>query len=366
MVYLDYNATTPVLPEVFEVMKPFFCEHWANPSSPYLFAKESSDAIEEARQHVAQLIGAQPEEIFFTSCATESNQTILHGTAGKVATSAVEHSSILEFLKNRGDALFIPVNSEGLLDLERLDSDLSKGQVALASFIWANNETGVISPIQEIAAICDKHGVSLHSDAVQAAGKVVIDVAHTTVNYLSLNAHKIYGPKGVGAVYIRKGSPYKPLLIGSQERTRRGGTEAVPLIVGFGKAAEMARTDLDKRSHLSSQIRDKLEQAVLKNIPGAYINGSRDNRLPNTLNIGFPSIDSDMIVQLLGKRGIMVSNGSACKSQAITPSHVLIAMGKSHEAASEALRFSVSHLTKETEIDTAVSTLKELVESFSS
>lgn len=351
MVYVDFNATTPVLPEVLDTMHPFFFGQWANPSSPYPFAREAADSIEKARVQVAMLIGAQPEEILFTSCATESNQTVLYGGAGTIATSTVEHSSINEFLKGRDDVLFIPVDSKGLLDLNKLDSVLSEKQVGLVSVIWANNETGVISPIHEIAELCKKHSVLFHSDAVQAAGKINIDVDAMGVDFLSLSAHKIYGPKGIGALYIRDGSPFKPLLVGAQENGRRGGTESVPLIVGFSKAAELATTELVQRASQTAQVRDLLEQNILKNCPDSTVNGSTEHRLPNTTNIHFPGVDSDMLVQLLGKQGVMVSSGSACKSSAITPSHVLQAMGQPYEKAGEAIRFSVSHLTTEQEIN---------------
>ena len=361
MIYLDYNATTPVLPEIMDSMLPYFTEHWANPSGIYPFSKNPSSAIDTARHQVASLIGAAPEEILFTSGATESNQSILYGASGRILTSTVEHSSIHEFDKNHEQITLVPVNSTGHLDLEHLTCELDKGGVSLVSCIWANNETGVISPIDKVAELCEKHEVPVHSDAVQAAGKVNIDVTSTLVSYLSLSAHKIYGPKGIGALYIRKGSPYYPLLIGSQENARRGGTEPVPLIVGFGKAAQLAKTELEMRMRVTASMRDSLEQSIFREIPGAYLNGNREHRLPNTLNIGFSSVDSDMIIQLMGKQNVMLSNGSACKSQAITPSHVLTAMGRSHEAATEALRFSVSHLTTEAEIDATVSILKEVV-----
>ncbi len=363
MIYLDYNATTPVLPEVRESMLPFFCELWGNPSNPYPFAKKAADAIEEARAHIALLIGAQPEEIVFTSCATESNQTILYGTGGEIAASTVEHSSINKFLKRRETAHSIPVDSSGRLDLEALNYILGKLQIKLVSVIWANNETGVISPVEEIAELCKKYGVLFLSDAVQAAGKIEIDVEQVGIDYLSISAHKIYGPKGIGALYVREGSSYKPLLVGSQERGLRGGTESVPLIVGFGKAAELAKKNLTTRADHTREIRNLLEQRVLQEIPCAMINGDTKYRLPNTTNIGLRGIDSEILVQLMGNQGIMISNGSACKSSAITPSHVLQSMGKSHEEASEAVRFSVSHLTTEQDIDAMLEALKTVVAS---
>jgi cysteine desulfurase len=363
MIYLDYNATTPVLREVLEAMIPFFCEQWANPSAPYLFAKKAADAIEEARSHVAMLIGAQPNEIAFTSCATESNQTILHGTDGEVVISTVEHSSISEFLKGRNNGHLVPVDAGGRLDLEVLDSILGKRQIKLVSVIWANNETGVISPIEGIAESCRNHSVLFHSDAVQAVGKIAVNVEQAGVDYLSLGAHKIYGPKGIGALYVREGSPYKPLLVGSQERGLRGGTESVPLIIGFGKAAELAKNQLNTRMNHTKQMRDILENSILRQIPDTYLNGDKTGRLPNTANIGFKGIDSDTFIQLLSNQGVMVSNGSACKANAITPSHVMTAMGKTHDEANEAIRFSLSHLTQENDIYSTLSILKTLAES---
>jgi len=281
---MDYNATAPALPEILEVMLPFFSEEWANPSTSYPFAKRTSDAIEEARGHVAQLIGAQPKEIVFTSCATESNQTVLSGATGAIAASAVEHSSINDFLKGRNNFHSIPVDSKGRLSLEMLDSILEVEEVALVSVIWANNETGVISPVHEIAELCKKRGVLFHSDAVQAAGKIPINVGQIGLDYLSLSAHKIYGSKGIGALYVREGAPCRPLLVGSQENSRRGGTEAVPLIVGFGKAAELASKGMNERMKTAREMRDLLENGILQIIPEAYLNGSKDNRLSNTSN----------------------------------------------------------------------------------
>lgn len=368
MIYLDYNATTPVTVEVFEAMKPYFCEEWANPSSPYAFSARPSAAIEKARNQVASLIGALPEEIIFTSCATESNQTILQSLLANsdqqiIVTSAVEHNSILEPLKDLANIHILSVNQAGLIDLNELEMICSRQRVALVSIIWANNETGVISDIQAVAEICRKYNILLHTDTVQATGKLSLDVRETPIDYLSLSSHKIYGPKGVGATYVRTGAPYKPMITGSQEQARRGGTEAVPLIVGFGEAAEIAAKSLAERITHTKKLRDLFEQNIQQQIPGTYINGSREHRLTNTTNIGFRGIDSDMIIQLLSHQGIMVSNGSACTSSALTPSHVLLAMGRSYEEANEAIRFSVSHLTKEADIHTTVEILRDIVNS---
>lgn len=361
MIYLDYNATTPILPEVRDAMLPALEEHWGNPSGAYPFSKEAENTVEVARSHVARLIDTRPENIVFTSCATESNQTILHGCTGRIATSSVEHSSIHDFLKERDGNSIVPVDLNGRLDLSKLDTILSHGQTKLVSVIWANNETGVISPIQEIARLCKKHDVLFHSDAVQAVGKIDISVERINVDYLSLSAHKIYGPKGIGALYVRDGAPYKPLLVGSQENGRRGGTESVPLIAGLGKAAELARQELNVRTIQVKKMRDLLEHSILQQISDTSVNGDKNNRLPNTTNIRFKNIDSDMLVQLMGSNGIMAANGSACKSSAITPSHVLIAMGRKYNEADEAIRFSLSHLTNESNVHATIDAIKNII-----
>ena len=361
MYYFDYNATTPVLPEVFEALKPYFCEKWGNPSASYSFGDIAAEAVEEARSQVAGLIGAQSDEIFFTSCATESNQTIVNGTGGCILCSTVEHSSINDLVKVREAALLVSVNELGELDLDQLDLYLTLHDVKLVSVMWANNETGVISPVAEIARLCRAHDVLFHSDAVQAAGKVSVDVSEIDVDYLSLSAHKIYGPKGIGALYVRDGSPFKSMLMGSQEKSKRGGTESVPLVVGFGKAAAIAKKEMSERVDASKAMRDMLECGILEQVPGAYVNGATDRRLPNTSNIGFRGHDSDILIKLLERQDVMVSTGSACKSSAITPSHVLTAMGRSHDDANEAIRFSVSHLTTKAEVDHVVSTIAEVV-----
>ncbi len=362
MIYLDYNATTPILPTVLEEMLPYFTEHWGNASSPYSFSNPVAKAISTSREKVANLIGAQPKEIFFTSSATESNQTILNMYGPSVIASSTEHSSTHEMIQKLGGG-HIPVNTQGIIDLTSLAEQIASKRPKLVSVIWANNETGVISPVTDVADICANNGVFFHTDAVQAAGKVAIDVKKIGVDYLTLSAHKIFGPKGIGVLYVKEGAPFESLIMGPQELKRRGGTESVPLIVGFGKAAELAHNDLAIRSCKSKSMRDKLEEAIFDCIDGVYLNGNKDDRLPNTLNVGIPDVDSDMLVQLLSSQGIMVSSGSACKSQAITPSHVLLAMGRSHKEANEGIRFSVSHLTTENEINTLISSLKLILQS---
>ena len=370
MIYLDYNATTPVLPEVLEAMLPYFNTKWGNPSSPYLFSKAPSEAIFRARVQVADLIGAQPNEIVFTSCATESNQTALyngwhHTPNKKVLMSAVEHSSIIEYQKSYSAAKSHSVNvdDKGFVDLDQLSSYCSQGNISMVSVMWANNETGVVSQIDEISDICQKYDVLFHTDAAQAAGKVIIDLGKTKIDYLSLSSHKFFGPKGIGALYIRHGTTYNPLLIGQQQSGLRGGTEPVAQIVGMGKAAEVAKKLISSHSSKNEKLRNFLEKKILNEIPDSYLNGCLESRLPNTLNISFKGIDANSLVLMLSKQGIYVSNGSACHSSTISPSHVLIAMGKSYEYSNSAIRFSLSHLNKEAEIDEAVCILAKLTKS---
>ncbi len=372
MIYLDHNATTPIAPEVVEAMMPYFTEDWGNPSSSYRFGSKLKTVIEDARAQVAELINAKPRELIFTSCATESNNAAIHAALKAkpekrhIVTSAVEHSSVLNYcraMEAEGyQVTYLPVDREGLLNIADLENAIID-QTAVVSLMWANNETGVLFPVEQIAKVCKARDVLYHCDAVQAAGKLEVDVQLLQADYLSLSAHKIYGPKGTGALFVREESPYNPLLIGSQENGRRGGTEAVPLIAGFGVAAELAKTRLHNRITPVKQIRDQLEHRILEVCPEAIVNGSLEYRLPNTTNISFQGIDSETLVHLLGKKGVMVSNGSACNSSAITPSHVILAMGVPYSAADEAIRFSLSHLTTTADIEGALEILTAVIES---
>ena len=368
MIYLDYNATTPVLPKVFEAMRPYFCDEWGNPSSAYRFGSRLKTIIGAAREQVAHLIGALPDEILFTSCATESNNAAVlavlksNPTKRHIVTSAVEHSSVLNYcqaLEKEGYRVtYLPVNQDGSLNLTDLENALNE-QTALVSLMWANNETGVLFPVEKIAEVCQAKGVPFHCDAVQAVGKVPIDVARVHVDYLTISAHKIFGPKGVGALFIRRNVLFSPMLLGGhQENERRGGTENVPLLVGFGRAVDLVREEFSERAEKCLILRDYLEKAILSHVPKTSINGCRHNRITNTSNIQFSGIDSDALVTFLDVRGICVSSGSACISNAIAPSHVILAMTGSVEKAKQSIRFSISHLTTHSEVNSVVNELK--------
>jgi cysteine desulfurase len=336
MIYLDYNATTPVLPEVFEAMTPYLTSEWGNPSSTYKFGSKLKGVIETARAHVAELIGARAMEIIFTSCATESNNTAIHAALKAnsqkrhIVTSSVEHSSVLNYciaLEKEGYQITrLPVDREGLLKLADLENAITE-ETAVVSLMWANNETGVLFPVNEIAEICRSRGVLYHCDAVQAVGKVEIDLRNIQVDYLSLTGHKIHAPKGIGALYVRHKVPFAPLIYGGhQESNRRGGTESVPLIVSIGKAAELARKRLPRYDKKVRPLRDALEDGILSSIPNTELNGHRTQRLANTTNITFHGIESEALLILLDQEGICASSGSACLADSEEPSHVIKAM----------------------------------------
>ncbi|MFA6547232.1 MAG: aminotransferase class V-fold PLP-dependent enzyme, partial [Limisphaerales bacterium] len=335
--YFDNNATTRVAPEVLTAMTPFFTERWGNASSAYSFGNEVVKDIDLAREKVAALIGADPREIIFTSCGTESNITALHSAMitqpGRrhVLTTAVEHSANIkfgEYLRRRGyDVTFLPVESDGSLDLHMLEKSI-RPDTAIVSVMWANNETGVLFPLEEIAAICRSRGVLYHTDAVQVPGKLRMDVDELGVDFLSLSAHKLHAPKGVGLLYCRYTAPYHSYIIGGgQEKGRRGGTENVPYIVGFGRAAELALASIQDENTRIRALRDRLEQTILATIPDTNRNGGRDARLPNTSNLTFSGCEAEGILLLLDREGICVSSGSACTTGSLAPSHVLTAMG---------------------------------------
>jgi cysteine desulfurase len=354
MIYLDHNATTPILPEVFEAMRPYFCEEWGNPSSTYRFGSKLKAVIETARAQVAELIGARPTEIIFTSCATESNNAAIHAAlkanpAKKhIVTSAVEHSSVLNYcraLEKDGHRVrYLPVDRDGLLKLADLENALT-GETAVVSLMWANNETGVLFPVKEIAEICRARGVLYHCDAVQAAGKVEIDVSPNggmQADYLSLTGHKFHAPKGVGALYVRRKAPFSPMIHGGhQERNLRGGTECVPLIVGVGKAAEVARKHLPGYEKKVRPLRDGLEEGILSSIPNTELNGHKTRRVANTTNITFHGIESEALLILLDQGGVCASSGSACLTDSNEPSHVVQAMKPHAGASRQMIRFSL-------------------------
>ena len=372
MIYLDHNATTSVLPEVFEAMRPYFCEEWGNPSSTYKFGSKLKAVIETARAQVAELIGAHSRDVMFTSCATESNNAAIHAalkanSAKKhIVTSAVEHSSVLNYClameKDGYRVTYLPVDRDGLLKLADLENAITD-ETAVVSLMWANNETGVLFPVKEIAVICRARGVLYHCDAVQAAGKVEIDVSPDVgiqADYLSLTGHKFHAPKGVGALYVRRKAPFSPLIHGGhQERNLRGGTECVPLIVGLGKAAELARKHLADYEKKVRPLRDGLEEGILSSIPNAELNGHKTQRLANTTNITFHGIESEALLILLDKEGICASSGSACLADSAEPSHVVKAMKSDTAAARQMIRFSLDQNNETNQIRAALaSTVK--------
>lgn len=368
MIYLDYNATTPVLPEVRKAMEPYFAEQWGNPSSAHTFGLTAAQAVAKARSQVAALVGVEAIDVIFTSSATEANNTALGsalGAAGKkrkIVASATEHSAVLNFCSAVArlgvEVVIVPVMPTGVIDVAALDAVLDEN-TAVVSVMWANNETGVINPVEAVGELCSKRGVLFHCDAVQAAGKVPIDVRDLPIDYLTVSSHKIFGPKGAGALVVDSRAPFTPLLYGGhQEEDRRGGTENVPAIVGFGAAAELARLEQATRGEEVRCLRDKLERRILAEVPGAYVNGCGVPRIPNTTNIGFPGVDSETLVGMLDREGICVSSGSACLSDSVTPSHVIQAMTGSYEKAGEAIRFSISHLNVDEEIQKLLGCLK--------
>jgi cysteine desulfurase len=359
--YFDNNATTQVAPEVVAAMLPFLTEHWGNPSSSYQFGKAVAKDVEAAREKVAALIHADPREIIFTSCGTESNNSAIHSALaahpGKrhVITTAVEHSANIKFcdhLRKRGfEITLLPVESDGSLDIHLLEKSI-RPDTAIVSVMLANNETGVIFPLEEIAAICRSKGVTIHTDAIQTPGKIKLDVNELGVDMLSLSAHKLHAPKGIGLLYVRRKMKYLPYVIGGgQEHGRRGGTENVPYIVGFGRAAELAVANLKDEQTRVRALRDRLEDTLLKTVPRTIRNGSRDSRLPNTSNLSFDGLEAEPILTLLDQAGICVSSGSACTTGSLDPSHVLLAMGFGVARCRAAIRFSLGLYNTAEEVD---------------
>ncbi len=368
VIYLDNNATTQIAPEVFEAMLPWLREGYGNPSSAYRLGRAAEGALVEARARVAALAGCQNEEMVFTSCGTESiNTAILSALAldpdkRHIVTSAVEHSATIklcEYLARRGyEITWLPVDSSGQLDLARLEESI-RPDTAIVSLLWANNETGVLFPVQEIAAITHKKKTILHIDAVQAFGKMPFQLEGSGIQFVSLSGHKLYAPKGVGGLYVNRRVKYTPLLRGSQENARRGGTQNVASIVAFGKAAELAAAHInDPRIR---ELRNKLESSLLSSIPGSSLNGAPDCRLPNTSNISFDGIESEGALILLDERGICCSAGSACSSGSVNPSHVLKAMGLSNDKARASLRFSVGRFTTPQDIENACEVIAAVI-----
>lgn len=353
MIYLDHNATTPVLPEVREAMMPYLSEEWGNPSSSYRFGSKLKSKIEEARESVADLVGAKsPREILFTSGGTESNNTAIHAAithnTGKthIITSQVEHSSVLTYCRFLADyhgyrVTYLPVDRDGLLTMTDLENALTD-DTAVVSLMWANNETGVLFPVEQIAQLCRSRGVLYHCDAVQAVGKLPVKVKDLPIDYLSITGHKIGAPKGIGALYVQKKAPFVPFIHGGhQERSRRGGTENVPHLIGLGIAAAHALKKLPSYDAAVRPLRDALEEGFLSTIPNTERNGHATQRLANTTNVFMQGIDSDAALTYLDSQNICASSGSACMESAITPSHVIKAMSGSHDRSSESIRLSL-------------------------
>ena len=352
-------------------MLPYLSDHWGNPSSVYAFGGDTSKAIVQAREAIASLIGAHADEIVFTSCGTESSNTaLMSGVSADpkrrhVIMSAVEHAANLSCgaaIESTGARVsYLPVDSDGLPCLDALEQAI-EGETAMVSMMWANNETGVVFPMAEIGAICKEKGVLFHSDAVQAAGKVPIDVNEVGLDYLSLTGHKIYAPKGVGALYVRRGSPFRPLIVGGgQEKGRRGGTLNVASIVAFGEAARYVSDGLLDESTRLRGLRDKLELACVEDF-GAQRNGHLEARLPNTSNLTFDGLESEALLLLLEKQGICASSGSACSTGSLEPSHVLSAMGLSRSQALGTVRVSLGRMTESADVDHFLTVLPAILE----
>ncbi|HEV7300246.1 MAG TPA: cysteine desulfurase NifS [Tepidisphaeraceae bacterium] len=369
-VYLDNNATTRPAPEAIDAMLPFLREGYGNPSSVHRFGQLARQAVDQARGQVAKLIGATDASLLFTGGGTESINTAVRGVLrsraprNRVVISAVEHSATRELCqqlaKEGAEIVTIAVARDGSLDLDELRSAITE-QTAIVSIMWANNETGVIFPVKEIAEICRAAKVAFHCDATQAIGKVPVDVMDAGVDLMSFASHKFHGPKGIGALYVRKGLRVAPLLIGGpQERGRRGGTENVPGIVGMGVAAEVAQTAMEEMPRVAT-LRDRLEREVLASIAESAVNGRIDLRVPNTTNIGFHRLEAEAILLLLSEQGIYASAGSACSSGSLEPSPVLLAMGIDPRYAHGSIRFSLSKFTTDEEIDRTLAVLPEVI-----
>ena len=372
VIYTDNNATTQVAPEVLEEMLPYFHDFYGNPSSMHSFGGNVARRLKEAREKVATLIGATPDEILFASCGTESDNTAIRAAIASnpekkhIITTRVEHPAVknlCEHLSKNGYRItFLPVDRKGRLNPDHLYESLSN-DTAIVSIMWANNETGVIFPIEQIAQVVHESGILFHTDAVQAVGKIPIDVREVPVGMLSLSGHKLHAPKGVSALFVRKGTKFCPFLIGGhQEKGRRGGTENIASIIGLGKACELATEHMKEENKRVKYLRDKLENEILERIPNAMVNGDPDHRLPNTTSISFEYVEGEAILLMLNEFGICASSGSACTSGSLEPSHVLRAMGVPFTAAHGSIRFSLSIYNTKEEIDFIIKKLPPIIE----
>ena len=371
-IYMDNNATTQVAPEVLEAMLPFLTDRYGNPSSAYTFGGLVARNIRDAREQVAAILGAFPEEIIFTSCGSESDNTAIMSalSTGKdkmhIVTSRVEHPAVKvlcnELTKQGYRVTEIPVDKEGRLDMDRYKESLTP-DTAIVNLMWANNETGVIFPVEEAAQMARDRGILFHTDAVQAAGKIPIKLKNSAIDMLSISGHKLHAPKGIGVLYVRKGTKFSPFLIGGhQERGRRGGTENTASIIALGKACELAANRMEEENTKVKALRDKLERELLRQVPSSRVNGGISERLPNTTNISFESIEGESILLLMDEFGICASSGSACTSGSLQPSHVLRAMGVPFTMAHGSVRFSLSVYNTEEEIDFVIDKIPPIIE----
>jgi cysteine desulfurase len=375
VIYLDNNATTKVAPEVLESMLPYLSELYGNPSSMHTFGGQVGKAVARAREQIGALIGAQPEEIVFTSCGTESDSTAILSALQSfpekrhIVTTRVEHPAVKHLCESldsltghKHKVTMLKVGGDGTLDLDLFEKSLTD-ETAIVSVMWANNETGVIFPIAEMAAITKSRGILFHTDAVQAVGKIPIDLSKTPIDFLSISGHKLHAPKGIGVLYVRRGTPFVPFMVGGhQENGRRGGTENVAAIVGLGRACELAADHMEKENSHVRALRDRLENGLLQTIPSSMLNGHVTDRLPNTTNISFEYVEGEAILLHLDRFGICASSGSACTSGSLEPSHVLRAMGVPFTAAHGSIRFSLSVYNTEAEIDFVLEKLPPIIE----
>lgn len=371
-IYLDNAATTRVAPEVFESMRPYFEEQYGNPASSYMFSGKIAGQVDEARDQIAQFIGAKKDEIFFTSGGSESDNWALKGIAdayknkgNHIITTKIEHHAILntaEFLEKHGcEVTYLDVDENGLVSPKDLEAAI-RPETILVSIMFANNEIGTIEPIEELAKVAHDHGVLFHTDAVQAFGHLPINVEEMGIDMLSASAHKFNGPKGIGIFYMKKGVRISPLIHGgSQEKGRRAGTTNVPSIIGTAKAVELAAKKMEERTKYESSLRDYLIDRVMDEIPYTKLNGDREKRLSNNTNFSFRFVEGESLLIMLDQKGIEVSSGSACTSGALDPSHVLLAIGLPHEIAHGSIRFTLSDETTKDDIDYTVDALKEIV-----
>jgi len=370
-IYFDNNATTKVAEEVLEEIRPLFCDLYGNPSSMHTFGGQMGRRIRQAREQVAALLGCDPSEIIFTSGGTESDNAAIKGTLAAapnkrtIITTRVEHPAVLTVcrdLENHGyNVVELGVDRQGRLDLTELEDRLDD-DTALVTIMYANNETGVILPVERIADLVASKGAVFHTDAVQAVGKIPLNLSKSSIDLLSLSGHKLHGPKGIGVLYVRKGTRLSPYMLGGhQEAGRRAGTENVPGIVGLGKACELAADNLEEENSKVKYLRDKLEAAILEKCPDCRLNGDPDHRLPNTCNISFEYIEGEAILLMLDKYGICASSGSACTSGSLEPSHVLRAMGVPFTAAHGSIRFSLSRYNTEEEVDYTIKKLPPII-----